>query len=145
LVYETAKAILEVADSVGCVVDALLDRAVERVPTAGEDLGQERVGGIFFGPLVVDQDLGQGDLGDVLPRLLVDHAYFFTFVEEFRDPLQRDVATCLGVVELAVGIPLDQDCHSQSLAGREATPGRVHSSMSNRWTLVRDAPVRGAG
>ncbi len=125
--------ILEVAEPVRRVIDALLDRAVERVAAPGEDLGQERVGGILLGALVVDENLGQRNLRDILSGLLVDHSNFFALFEKLRDPLQRDVPAGFGVVQLAIGIALDQNCHGASLAGRKQDE-RDQPSMSKRCT-----------
>jgi hypothetical protein len=76
-----AKSILEIAETVRRVVDALANRAVERVTAAREDLRQERVGRIFLGAFVVYENLGQRDLSNVLARLVVDDANFRAFVE----------------------------------------------------------------
>ena len=73
--HELPETLLELAEAVRCVVDAAADRRVHGVAAAGQDLGQERLRRVLARSLVVDEDLGEGDLRDVLagvePEILV--------------------------------------------------------------------------
>ena len=56
--------------------------------------------------LLVD-DLREGDLGEVVLRVVVDDLHFFARADHLGDLEERDVAAVLRVVELPVRVALD--------------------------------------
>ena len=141
-----ADAVLEIFDPVVRVVHALLESAIQSVATPRKNLRDQRIGGVLFSALVPDENLRERDLGDVFARLLVDDLHGLTLVEELCDALERDVAAGFGVVELAVGIALDQDCHGASLARDPAqlSLARVRVASSRELSAQHAIAVRPA-
>jgi hypothetical protein len=104
---------LEVVDAVGGVSDPFAQGAVEGIASPVDQIGEQRAGDASVRTLAVYENLRQRDRRDVLTGLVVDHLHVLVGLEKFGDALERDVATRLRVVELAICVTLDEDGHAE--------------------------------
>jgi hypothetical protein len=82
--------------------------------------------------LALEDDLGQGDRCQVLPGRHVDDRDLLPRADQLLEFLERDVSALLGVVELAVRVPLDHVRHGGSLTPRvigDKTTGTVAAAL----------------
>ena len=93
-IHQATDTLLEVSDAFAGVIHSPAQCVVERIAALLEDLGKQAIGRRGVAAVAIEQDLGKGDRGDVLPAFLVDDADLLPRIEEFRDALQRDVGCC---------------------------------------------------
>jgi len=106
---QLAHVALQLVEAFGGRAHAALERVVERVAAALDQVAQHGAGHAPARALGVDQDLRKRHRGDVLAALVVDHADGLAGLDQLGDALERDVATRCRVVELAVRVALDED------------------------------------
>src|SRR6185295_14304841 len=87
--------------------DLLLDEAGERVARAADDLPQHAERHLILLLLFLEDDLRQGDGGEVVLGAVVDDLHLGALLDHLGDLVERDVPALDGVVELPVRVALD--------------------------------------
>jgi len=113
--------------------DGLPDGPCHRLAGCPDQLQELLRGRGMAAPLPLQDDLGEGDRGQVAPGGAVDDLDVFPVMQQFTDALQRYVLARGGVVELAIGVLLDQPCGARGLRGVD------------RGRPTRPAAARGRG
>jgi len=81
-----------------------------------DQLVEERGGqGRAVVALVLQDDLGEGDRGEVLAGRDVHHGDLAPRSDQLLELFQRDVAALLRVVQLAIGVALDDVRHDRKV------------------------------
>jgi hypothetical protein len=108
-----------------------------------DELVQE--GGRQAGPasaLVLENDLRERDRGEVLARAGVHHGDLAAGADHLLDLLEGDVAALLGVVELAVGVALDDVRHRPPILTLRVNAHKNRWKQRDRLRVFTAAPSR---
>src|SRR5258708_12569986 len=73
-------------------------------------------------PLVLEDDLREGDRGEILPGRDVHDRDLPPGPDQLLELLQRDVAALLRIVELPIGVALDDVLHDRGQSSTGAYP-----------------------
>ena len=94
-------------------VEVLVNAGLARGTMAGENFSMTFGADGFRAAiaLVLEDDLGQRDRREVFPARRVDHGDLAAGANHLLDLLERHVAALLRVVQLTVGVPLDDVRH----------------------------------
>src|SRR4029453_2987463 len=123
----------------------LLDEILPGFPVL-DQLVEERGGkGGAMTALVLQDDLGEGHRGQILPGGDVDHGDLAARPDELLELFERHVAALLRVVELAIRVSLDNVRHGGNQSSTAHVPSQGEPRREPRRREVRAGTTSTAG